>query len=188
MLKVLRNRTLYGFVTRRSTHNQFLADYLERREANFTQLSPISQLKKTLFEYPNVTCYVHGDISRTWSQVGERIKRFANAVESVGIEKNDVVSIMAPNSPSIFEAHFAVPATGAVLHSINTRSDPATIAFQLRHSQTKILIVDSEHTEAMKNALEILVTEDKPMIHKLVVVQVFDDPDYPRNSVTTGKS
>jgi fatty-acyl-CoA synthase len=174
----------YCFVTKRC--NQFLARFLEKRQANYTQLSPISQLKNTLFQYPNVICYVHGDISRTWSQVGERVKRFAGALESSGIRKNDVVSIIAPNSPSIFEAHFAVPSTGAVLHSINTRSDPTTIAFQLRHAQSKVLIVDSEHTEVIKSALDILASEDKPLTSKMKIIQVFDDPEFPQHSQIAG--
>jgi fatty-acyl-CoA synthase len=178
-------RAQHCFVTRRC--NQFLASFLEKRRANYTQLSPVSQLKNTLFQYPNVTCYVHGEISRTWSQVGERIKRFAGALESSGIGKDDVVSIIAPNSPSIFEAHFAVPSTGAVLHSINTRSDPTTIAFQLRHAQSKVLIVDSEHTDVIKSALDILASEDKPLSSKMTIIQVFDDPEFPQHSQVAGK-
>ena len=44
----------------------------------------------------------------------------------------------------MLEAHYGVPMTGAVLHSINTRLDPPVVAFMLDHADTKLLIVDTE--------------------------------------------
>ena len=158
--------------------NKFDADYLNQNEANYAQLSPISQLNKTVIQYPNVKCYVHGDITRTWKEVDQRIKRFASALTFLGVMKNDVVSIIAPNSPSIFEAHFAVPATGAVLHSINTRSDPRTIAFQLKHAETKFLFVDTEYLSVIESALALM--EDPQSIS---FVQICDDPTYPTSGI-----
>lgn len=153
--------------------NKFDAEYLNRNQANYSQLSPISQLNKTVQQYPNVTCYVHGDLSRSWREVDCRIKRFASAISTLGIAKNDVVSIIAPNAPAIFEAHFAVPATGAVLHSLNTRSDAKTIAFQLKHAETKILFVDTEYSEIVQNALALMDGSQN-----ITVVEILDDPKY----------
>jgi fatty-acyl-CoA synthase len=45
--------------------------------------------------------------------------------------------------------------SGAVLHSINTRLDPETIAYQLDHSNSKALIVDREFLETAKSSLKI---------------------------------
>lgn len=154
--------------------NKFDAQYLSKNQANFAQLSPISQLNKTVQQYPNVTCYVHGDISRTWREVDNRIRRFASAINTLGIAKNDVVSIIAPNTPAIFEAHFAVPATGAVLHSLNTRSDARTIAFQLKHAETKYLLVDTEFSAVVQSALALMADSQN-----IIVVQILDDPKYP---------
>lgn len=154
--------------------SKFDAEYLGKNGANFAQLSPISQLKKTVNQYPNVVCYVHSEISRTWIEVDQRIKRFASVLTKMGIAKNDVVSIIAPNSPSIFEAHFAVPSTGAVLHSLNTRSDSRTIAFQLQHAETKLLFVDTEYASVVESALAMM---ENPQ--KIQIVQIFDDGKYP---------
>jgi fatty-acyl-CoA synthase len=173
-------RCRYIYSTRREISkvvkvvNKFDAEYLGKSGANFAQLSPVSQLKKTVNQYPNVVCYVHSEISRTWIEVDERIKRFASVLTNLGIAKNDVVSIIAPNSPSIFEAHFAVPSTGAVLHSLNTRSDARTIAFQLQHAETKLLLVDTEYVAVVESALKMM---DNPQ--KIKIVQIFDDVKYP---------
>ena len=55
---------------------------------------------------------------------------------------------MLPNMPAMLEAHYGVPMTGAVLHSLNTRLDAAIIAFQLDHANTKVLITDREFSAA----------------------------------------
>lgn len=153
---------------------KFDGDYLKKNGANYAQLSPVSQLKKTVQQYPNVTCYVHGDIKRTWVEVDRRVKKFASAISALGIEKNDVVSIIAPNTPAIFEAHFAIPSTGAVLHSLNTRSDAKTIAFQLQHAETKYLFVDTEFSPLIEKALALI---DNPK--KICIVQIQDISTFP---------
>jgi fatty-acyl-CoA synthase len=99
------------------------------------------------------------------------VRKFASALKTLNVGKNDVVSIIAPNSPSIFEAHFAVPATGAVLHSMNTRSDAHVIAFQMKHAKTKVLLVDSDHRQVVADALKLLEDErDFPR----VIVEIHD--------------
>ena len=51
---------------------------------------------------------------------------------------------MLPNTPEMFEAHFGVPMTGAVLNTLNTRLDAEAIAFMLEHGEAKVLITDRE--------------------------------------------
>ena len=50
----------------------------------------------------------------------------------------DTVTVMLANTPAMLEAHYGVPMTGAVLHSLNTRLDAAVIAFQLDHAEAKV--------------------------------------------------
>ncbi len=64
--------------------------------------------------------------------------------QSVGLVREDTVAIMAPNVPAIYEAHFGVPMTGAVLNTLNIRLDAEAIAFQLTHGEAKVLITDRE--------------------------------------------
>ena len=54
------------------------------------------------------------------------------------------------------EAHFGVPMAGAVLNTLNTRLDAAAIAFILKHSEAKMLIVDRELGQVAKDALELI--------------------------------
>ena len=145
---------------------RFDAAFLRRREANYVPLSVLSFLEHSASNYPNKLAYVHGQIHATWSETYSRIKKFSSALSKLGITQGDVVSVVAPNTPTIFEAHFAVPGcNGAILHTVNTRLDPKTIAFQLNHAQTKVLIVDSEFGQLVKDALALLPPENpKPQI------------------------
>ena len=72
---------------------------------------------------------------------------------STGIGPGDTVAVMAPNIPALFEAHFGVPATGAVLNALNTRLDADSIAFILDHGEAKALITDSEAAPVVAKAL-----------------------------------
>ena len=79
--------------------------------------------------------------------------RLASALAQRGIGPGDTVSVMLANTPPMLEAHYGVPMTGAVLHSINTRLDAAIVAFQLDHAEAKVVICDREFAPVMREAL-----------------------------------
>ena len=129
---------------------------LDRNEANYQPLSPLSLLAWSESVYPNKTAVIHGRRNYTYREFGSRCRRLASALEGRGIGRGDTVSIMAFNTPELLEAHYGVPMTGAVLNAINVRLDAQTVAFILRHSQAKLLIADRELSDVIKPALEIL--------------------------------
>jgi acyl-CoA synthetase (AMP-forming)/AMP-acid ligase II len=61
-----------------------------------------------------------------------------------GVSRGDTVAVIASNTPEMNECHFGIPMTGAVILAINTRLDPAAVAFILEHSEAKFLITDTE--------------------------------------------
>ncbi len=83
-----------------------------------------------------------------------RSRKLASALASRGIGVGDTVSVMLANTPAMLEAHYGVPMTGAVLHSINTRLDAPAVAFMLDHANTKVLIGDTEFGAVLKEALK----------------------------------
>src|SRR5271156_3720653 len=103
---------------------------LERTEANYVPLSPLSFLPKAALLYPNRTAIVQGDRAQDWGKTYARGRRSASALAQRGIERGDTVAIMAPNTLPMVEAHFGIPMTGAVINTLNTRLDPAALAFQ----------------------------------------------------------
>ena len=93
---------------------------LDKNNANFIPLTPLSFLERAKDIYPNYEALVYEDRKYTWSEIYKRCIKFASALEKIGISKGDTVSFLAFNTPEIFEAHYSVPMTGAVLNTINT--------------------------------------------------------------------
>jgi acyl-CoA synthetase (AMP-forming)/AMP-acid ligase II len=129
---------------------------LDRNGANYVPLTPLSLIARTAYTYPEQLAVVHGERRYTWSATYARSRALASALSKAGIVPGDTVSVMAANTPEMVEAHFGVPMTGAVLNTLNTRLDPDTIAFMLRHSEAKVLITDTEFSPTIENALQSL--------------------------------
>ena len=143
---------------------------LDKNPANFTPLSPLTFIERAASVYPKQTALIYGDTRRNWSETYIRCRRLASALSKRGIQPGDTVAVMLPNIPAMYEVHFAVPMTGAVLNALNTRLDADTIAFMLKHAEAKILLSDREYSQTVNTALMQL--DNKPL-----VIDV-DDPEF----------
>ncbi|CAN6302443.1 unnamed protein product [Urochloa humidicola] len=150
-------------------------DQLPKRPANYVPLSPVGFLPRANAVYGDRTSVIYGRVRFTWSQTYHRCRRLASALLSLGVRRGDVVSVLAPNVPAMYEMHFAVPMAGAVLNTINTRLDAGAVATILRHSQAKLLFVDYEYLRLASDALRILAGAGGPV----PLVTVIDDLDAP---------
>lgn len=144
---------------------------LGRRGANYTPLSPLSFIRRTARAFPDHLSVIHGDQTFTWRETYVRSLRLASALAARGVGAGDTVAILCPNTPPMVEAHFGVPMTGAVLNTLNTRLDPATLAFILDHGEAKVLLTDTEYSGAVRDALAQL--EKQPLVIDI------DDPQGP---------
>ena len=147
-----------------------MSDYdknLEKNNANFVPLTPLSFLERAKDIYPNYEALVYEDRKYTWTQIYKRCIKFASALEKIGIRKGDTVSFLAFNTPEIFEAHYSVPMTGGVLNTINIRLDAKTIAYILDHSDAKVLVVDRQLHAEVKKALSTIK-------RKIIVIDIND--------------
>ena len=127
---------------------------LDKNQANYVPLTPLSFLERAKDIYPNYEAVVYESRKYTWSEVYKRCIKFASALDKLGIKTGDTVSVLAFNTPEIFEAHYSIPMVGAVINAINTRLDSKTISYILNHSEAKVLIVDRQFHDVVKKALE----------------------------------
>ena len=144
-------------------HSHPYALGLDKNAANHVPLSPLSYLQRSAGVYPNRVAVVYGDLRQTWAQTYERCKRLASALTRHGVGVGDTVAVMLPNVPAMFEAHFAIPMTGAVLNTLNTRLDGEAIAFMLQHGEAKVLLTDREFAPIVEKALA-LMGERRPLV------------------------
>ena len=134
--------------------NQFSTN-LNKNKANYVPLSPLSFISRVKDIYPNYESLIYGQRKYTWLQTYQRCVKFASALNKKGISLGSTVSIIAANTPELFEAHYSVPMTGGVINTINTRLDAETIAYILDHSDAQILIADTQFSPTVKKALDI---------------------------------
>jgi fatty-acyl-CoA synthase len=156
------------------THPNPYRQGLDRNAANFAPLTPVSLGLWAADVYPERCAVIHGPLRRSWRELMQRSRRLASALARMDIGEGDTVAVVLPNTPPMVEAHFAVPMTRAVLNSINTRLDAATVSFILQHSDSKVLIADREFSGVVREALALHAQAG----HRMPVVIDVDDPEY----------
>ncbi|MFT5503614.1 MAG: fatty-acyl-CoA synthase [Gammaproteobacteria bacterium] len=142
-------------------------DQLPANSANFVALSPLSFLHRTADIYPERESLTYNDRRYTWAETRNRCNRIASSLAARGLGKNDTVSVLAFNTPEMFESHFSVAMAGAVLNTINTRLDAATVSYIIDHGESKLFICDrqlwpvlSEALESSQHQPEIVIIDD----------------------------
>ncbi|MCU0839846.1 MAG: AMP-binding protein, partial [Rhodospirillales bacterium] len=141
---------------------------LDRNAANFAPLTPLGFLERSARAWPDQPSIIHGERRYTWGETEERCRRLASALLARGIRRGETVAAMLANTAEMFEVHFGVPMAGAVLNTLNTRLDAATLAYCLAHGEAKALITDREFAPVMREALSRLGRD-------ILVIDV-DDP------------
>ena len=139
---------------------------LDKNAANYTPLSPLTFIERAAAVYPERCALVYNNLRHTWRDTYRRSCRFAGALRQHGVTRDDTVAVMLPNVPAMYEAHFAIPMAGAIIHALNIRLDADAIAFQLEHGGADILLTDPEYSATVAAALEQL--DDKPLVIDVV--------------------
>ncbi len=143
---------------------------LDKNPANYQPLTPLSFLERSAAVHPDHLAVIHGSQRYSYAELYARSRQLASALAARGIGSGDTVSAMLANTPPMLECHYGVPMTGAVLNTLNTRLDAATIAFALDHAETKVLIIDKEFSATIKEALARAAT--RPLVID------YEDPEY----------
>jgi fatty-acyl-CoA synthase len=128
---------------------------LGKRAANFVALTPLSFLARAADVFADREAVVYGTVRHTYADYHARVSRLAGALAAAGIVPGDVVATILPNIPAQAEAHFGVPAAGAILNTINTRLDAGTIAYILGHGGAKMVLCDTAFLPVLDAALAL---------------------------------
>ncbi len=154
---------------------------LERSPANYQPLTPLTFLERAASVYPDRLAIIYGSQKYCYSVFYLRCRKLASFLSKNGIGRGDTVSVMLANTPSMLEAHYAVPMCGGVLHSINTRLDASAIAFQLDHAESSMFIVDTVFSSIVSETLAkmagkpiILDYNDKELEHSYPEIGICD--------------
>ena len=88
----------------------------------------------TLYRYDYATFY-------------ERVKRLANALTELGVQRGDRIATYASNTYQHLELYYAIPCLGAVLHPLNVRLSSTQLAQIVNEAEDKLVFVDDVFEE-----------------------------------------
>ncbi len=157
---------------------------LGKTAANFVPMTPLSHLRRAAHVFPDTDAVVYGNFRKTYAEYYERATRLASALVKLGVEPGDVVATLLPNIPAHAEAHFGVPACGAVLNTINTRLEAETIAYIFDHGEAKVVLVDPQFIPVTAQAIEMMegpaptiieVADDQAGVHSIGDYTEYED-------------
>ena len=141
----------------------FSEPHLAPRGANLQPLTPLALLARAVEVHPRRPGVAwRGDVW-TWGQFHALVARMAGWLSGLGVGPGDVVSVMLSNRPEMLAAHYAVPALGAVLNTINIRATGDEVAYILDHSGARLLLCEASTRPELGDC-------------PVPVVQVCDDP------------
>jgi fatty-acyl-CoA synthase len=125
----------------------------------------IKKLLNTPLIYSPDREIVYDDKNRyTYRTLNERINRLASGLQSLGVNKGDVVAVFDYDSHRYLECFFAIPMMGAVLQTINWRLSSEQILYTLNHAEARIIIIHADFSPILDNIKDQLETVQKFVI------------------------
>lgn len=128
-------------------------------------LSPTLFLERAEAAFPERTAVVDGALVLTYRALADRARRVAGALYEAGVGEGDRVAVLCTNSHVMLEVHNGIPMAGAVLVPLNIRLSVDELAYMLRHSDARVLIVTEEFADKARDVasrLDIRVIESGP--------------------------
>ena len=99
-----------------------------------------------------VSALPNGSVHRcTYRDLHQRARKLSTALMHAGIKPGDRVATLMWNQHEHLEAYFGIPATGAVLHTLNLRLHPDELTYIANHAEDRFLIVDGTLLEIFDN-------------------------------------
>ncbi len=118
------------------------------------------------FEKQEIVCKVGDRTFRySYGEAYERTRRFANALNALGVSVGDRVGVLDWNSYRNYEMYFAIPGAGAVMLLMNLRLAPVDLAYVVNHAETKLVIVD----ETLMPLVEAIAPQLKTVVGYVIL-------------------
>lgn len=137
--------------------------------ASYEPLTPLAFLGRSAATFPDREAVVYGTLRRTYAQFEADVQRLARALAKT-VKPGQVVSFIAPNTPEMLTAHYAVPLIGAILNPLNPRLAGREFSYIFEHAESQIVFVDSEVATVVSDAAASL--DNPPAVIELL------DPEF----------
>lgn len=119
-----------------------------------------------------------------WGEIHQNSKRFANALQQLGLAQGDRVATIAWNNHRHLESWYAISGSGLVCHTINPRLFPEQLIFIMNDAADRVVLFDKTFVPLIK-AVKALLTSvehficldaaDPAVREAIPEVQFYDD-------------
>jgi fatty-acyl-CoA synthase len=142
-------------------------------------LSPVSFVERAAEVHGGLTAIVHGRRRQDWRSTRERVARLAAALQAAGIGPGDTVSLLLADTPEAIEAHYAVPAVGAVVHALDPSLGVDALTERMAHGETALLLCDRAYAAIGRQVLAQLQAQQG----RVPLVVDVHDSEWPADAV-----
>lgn len=101
-------------------------------------------LNRAVQQRPSEAALIFRGRTRTWAEVGARVRRVAGALRDYGIREGERVAVVASNSDDYAELLLAVSWAGGVQVPLNTRWSPVELTGAIADCRPRLLFLDEE--------------------------------------------
>ncbi len=115
----------------------------------------------------------------TYAELLARMERLGGLLRDLGVKPGDRVGVLDWDSHRYLELFFAVPMTGAAIHTVNVRLTPEQMAWTIRHANDTVLFVHVDFLPLVRACRDAM-----PAVRKVVVIS--DDDVAPAVEDTDG--
>lgn len=106
----------------------------------------------------------------TYTDHFRRVKKLCNALKSLGVKEGDAVGMLEWDTYRYLEAHWAIPLSGCMFHTVNVRMSPEQIEYCINNAKDSVLFVSEDFIPLIQGMKDKL-----PTIKKYVIMT--DRPD-----------
>jgi fatty-acyl-CoA synthase len=131
-----------------------------------TALTPLEFLRRSYKLYPERTAVVDGDLRLSYKQFAERCNRWSYALQKFGIQPQDRIAYIAPNTHAQLESFYSIPQIGAVVVPINYRLAAEEFAYIINHSGARMVCAHSDYLDTVES-----IRGDLPKVEHFVALE-----------------
>ena len=119
---------------------------------SFEHMGMAGGIRAAMFRSPDKIAYRHGDRQRTYRQLLDRVERIAAGFHGgFGLGPGDHAAIVAKNSIEYMELVFGACEAGVAMATVNPRLAAAEVAAICDDARARVLFVDAESAEALRD-------------------------------------
>lgn len=112
---------------------------------------------------------------KSFREIEKSAARLANALKRLGIKEGDRVGTLMWNNGEHLEAYFAIPAMGAVAHTLNLRLFPEQLAYIINHAKDRVILFDGSVAPLLAGVLKEI-----PEVEHFILVGEGDVSAFPK--------